>query len=502
MTLQITNRLITAVLAAAVGLLVAALAGRAEAAILVMPWAALLVLGLSGARPDRIRVALALERDRVIVDTPVTVEAEVSGLDGGWVEAVWRPPAAFATRPNGQPGSPTDAPVEERSDDANGSEGGEHGSDDGPGPRPDDPVDRSVTAIGDATGPDGTITLTCRQPAVAWGSHDVGRLEIRVHHPFGLTVASGLARQPLPVRVHPRPIDLRQLLAPWHVRRLTGAHRSRAAARGVEYADIRPYGPGDSPRDINWRASARSQELLVSQRHPDRSTHAILLIDSFADSGVDLPAVLGETIEAALALSESHLSVSDRVGLIDLGGIIRWVTPGSGRHHLQRLVDALLATRLYRSEAERSVTTLPARALPPRSFVLALSPLLDRRFVDALTVLRAAGHDVALVELAPVLDATAPRWDRTEVSALALRLWQAERSLTRDTLAEHGIAVAVRPVGIEPTTASASTGLDGSPRVDGEPGPVGREPWDRTLRHLTTIRRGMGPAGAAARTGR
>ena len=32
-------------------------------------------------------------RDRVIVDTPVTVEAEVAGLDGGWVEAIWRPPS-------------------------------------------------------------------------------------------------------------------------------------------------------------------------------------------------------------------------------------------------------------------------------------------------------------------------------------------------------------------------------------------------------------------------
>ncbi|MEL6985359.1 MAG: DUF58 domain-containing protein, partial [Actinomycetota bacterium] len=322
---------------------------------------------------------------------------------------------------------------------------------------------------------DGVARLQCGLPAQAWGSHDVGRVELRIHHRFGLTTGRGLARQPLPVRVHPQPIELRHLLAPWYVRRLAGVHRSRSAARGIEYADIRAFGPGDSPRDINWRASARANELLVSQRHPDRSTHVILLVDSFADTNMDFPAILGESIEAAMALAESHLSASDRVGLIDLGGVIRWVTPGTGRLHLQRLVDALLATRLYHSEADRAITTVPSQALPSRSFVLALSPLLDTRFVDALHTLRAAGHDVALVELVPAIDDSNPRWDRTPMSAPALRLWRAERDLQRDLLVEHGIAVATREIddAIER-------------RAD-------QEPWSQTLQLLGAARRRVGP---------
>jgi uncharacterized protein (DUF58 family) len=176
-----------------------------------------------------------------------------------------------------------------------------------------------------------------------------------------------------------------------------------------------------------------------------------------------------------MALAESHLSASDRVGLIDLGGVIRWVTPGSGRHHLQRLVDALLSTRLYHSEADRAVTTVPSQALPSRSFVLALSPLLDARFVDSLHTLRAAGHDVALVELIPAIDENDPRWDRTPMSALALRLWRAERDLQRDRLVEHGIAVATREV-------------DDSIDRRGE-----QEPWSQTLHLLSAARRRVGP---------
>ena len=271
----------------------------------------------------------------------------------------------------------------------------------------------------------------------------------------------------------------------------------------MEYADIRPYGPGDSPRDINWRASARSQELLVSQRHPDRSTHALLLVDSFGDIGHELPAVLGETIEAAMALAESHLAVSDRVGLIDLGGVIRWVTPGSGRHHLQRLVDALLATRLFYSEADRPVTTIPSRALPPRSFILALSPLVDRRFIDAVFELPAAGHDVAVVELSLGVDPTAERWQRTEAAGLALRVWEAERALTRGRLAEAGVAVARRRVGQPPAAAAPPATAEVDDRVDDNserpaPDPAdprfdGHEPWDVTLGALAAARRRIGP---------
>jgi uncharacterized protein (DUF58 family) len=195
---------------------------------------------------------------------------------------------------------------------------------------------------------------------------------------------------------------------------------------------------------------------MVTRRHPDRSTRAVLLVDSFAESGHDVWTMLGQTVEAAVALAESHLSVSDQVGLVELGGIIRWIRPGSGRHHLERLVDALLATRLYQSAADRDIAAVPPRALPPRSFVLALSPLLDERFVDALVALRRGGHDVAVVEFTPPIpsagEPSRPRrvgvrdgyGARGGASALAVRLWRAERALTRDRLIEEGMAVAER----------------------------------------------------------
>lgn len=431
-----TPRLAVALAASAAGVLAAVLAGRPQAAALAAPWLVLLVFGLTGTRRRPVTAHVLADQERVLVGGRVGIEITVRGARG-WVEAICRPGPGFRERRGGDQGGGDDpasaAPEDELA-----------------GDRPD--PERDIPAAADVVGADGTVRLQCVLTAPTWGTHDVGRVELRVHEPYGLVTRTGVALRPQSVRVHPRPVDLQRLLAPWYVRRLTGAHRSRDAGDGVEYADIRPYGPGDSLRMINWWASARSDQLMVSRRHPDRSTRVVLLVDSFADSGHDVWRLLGETVEAAVALAESHLSVTDEVGLVELGGIVRWVRPGSGRHHLQRLVDSLLNTRLYESAADRDIAVVPARALPPRSFVLALSPLLDDRFVDALVALRSGGHDVAVVEFTP------PVPDRSGIaqprrpgrraaptaSALSLRLWRAERALTRDRLTEQGVAVAER----------------------------------------------------------
>ena len=208
--------------------------------------------------------------------------------------------------------------------------------------------------------------------------------------------------------------------------------------RGVEYADIRPFASGDSLRDINWRASARSEELRVSQRHPDRSTDVILFLDSFVESGHDVRVVFGAAIEAAIALAESHLSLSDRVGLIEFGGLIRWVNPGTGALQLQRLTDALLATGLFANAADKELPLLSRGILPPRSFVVALTPLLDERFIDALYALRARGHDVGVIECDPLAD---PVEDEPDSAAVSRKLWSANRQMLRDQLVGHGAAV-------------------------------------------------------------
>lgn len=392
-----TDRLVVALATAGTCALIAVLAGMAEVALFAAPWVVLLVLGSAGSRQSNVQAKLAASSDRVVIGDNVELEVELVADESVQVAVAPSPDAAF-------------------------------GSHEGP------PV------VVEAVTPGGSTNVTFDFTARQWGAHDLGRVQIEARSAYGLTSFRGDVSQNQTVRVHPTPQQLRALLSPVYVRRLAGVHRSREAARGVEYADLREFSAGDSVRDINWRASARSADLWVSQRHPDRTSNVVLLVDSFIDSGHQARDAFGLVVEAAIALSESHLAATDQVGMVEFGGVIRWLTPGTGESQLQRLTDALLNTRLYQSAAEKELPVLPPRALPPRSFVIAFSPMLDDRFIEALFTTRARGHDVAVVEVMPP-GVREPDGVDSQARRLARTMWEAERAVARDRLARQGVAV-------------------------------------------------------------
>lgn len=423
MTRRSTERFVLAVVATVAGLVSAVFLGRPDAALLGAPWAVLLVLGILGGRRPEIEAVATVTMERAMVGDLVEVDARVR-LVGATSATVRLDPA----------------PAYHRA------------------------ADSPPAAIADIADAEGALSPSWTVVGHQWGTHPIGGLTITAEGSFRLMRWSRRFPATDAVRLHPDRRRLRELLPPHLVRRLAGAHPASTRDRGIEYADVRPFTAGDSVRDINWRASARSGDLWVSQRHPDRATDVVLLIDSFIESGHDVNTVFGLSVEAAIALADAHLSVTDRVGLVQLGGVVRWVSLGTGRMTLQRLTDALLSTRLYASAAERDLAVVPPRALPPRSFVLAISPLLDDRFLAALLDLRGAGHDVVCIESV----ATAPPpAQESDVARVARRLWEGERAMVRDRLADAGIAVGRWHEGeaLDPMLRALRRRRERSPRV-------------------------------------
>ena len=149
--------------------------------------------------------------------------------------------------------------------------------------------------------------------------------------------------------------------------------------------------PGDRLRAVNWRASARRGELIVNERHPDRNADVVLFLDSFAEArgGEEDDGTLERAVRAAATLAGRYLERRDRVGLVTFGGVLRWLEPGGGSVQRYRLIDALLETGVEFSYAWKGVNTIPARTLPAKALVVAVTPLLDERSIAALLDLRA-----------------------------------------------------------------------------------------------------------------
>jgi uncharacterized protein (DUF58 family) len=281
--------------------------------------------------------------------------------------------------------------------------------------------------------------LELRARVDRWGAHALGPLHLRASDAYGLLVAEGALVQLPTVRVYPREDTLRRILTPRETQVFAGSEVARTKGEGIEFADIRPWAPGDPVKRVNWRASARRGELWVNESHPERNTDVILFVDSFAEARAEDVGTLDLAVRATAALADAYAKRRDRVGLISFGGILRWLVPGMGLRQLYRVVDALLDTQIILSYYWTEIDVIPRRTLPPNALVIALSPLLDARSVGALLDLRARGHDLCVVDVSPVPFTKRPA---SGIDAVAYDIWVLRRDVLRHRLQRAGVAVA------------------------------------------------------------
>ena len=185
--------------------------------------------------------------------------------------------------------------------------------------------------------------------AVRWGRHEVGLRKVACTSRLGAYRTVGGRVPPVIVTTMPRAADFNAIDAMPRPAGLVGLHRSRRQGPGSEPAEVRPFRPGDRLRRINWAVSSRTGTLHVTSTWADRDAHVMLLLDTEHDVGIERghrragqqPRHRGARRRRR---SVSHyLRAGDRVSLVDLGRRVRDVPAGSGRRHLRRLLEVLVA---------------------------------------------------------------------------------------------------------------------------------------------------------------
>jgi uncharacterized protein (DUF58 family) len=385
-----------AILAAA-GLVTALVLRRAELAVAAAPFALALVLGLRLARDPDVQVAFELESVRTIEGESVATRMHITAaIPVDRLELLLELPQGVELTDGENPAALRLSPGEER-----------------------------------------TLDLELR--CLRWGVYEIGDIGVRARDALRMIVWERRFRLERPLKAYPTPDALRRVLAPLQTQALTGSDVSRSKGDGIEYADLREYAPGDRLRAINWRASARRNVLVVSERHPERNTDVVLFLDSFYDLQNRSRSTLADAVRATATLATAYLERRDRVGLVSFGGTLRWLQPGLGLNQRYRIVETLLETDVEPTYTWRNVDVIPGRTLPSNALVLGLTPLVDARFVGALQDLRARGYDVVALEVDPV-GVVEP--GPSEAERIAYRLWLLERETMRQRLARLGIPVA------------------------------------------------------------
>lgn len=205
-----------------------------------------------------------------------------------------------------------------------------------------------------------------------------------------------------------RPQDLRQYRNLLFAARLVvegyyaGKHRSPYHDFSAEFADYRPYVPGDEIRALDWKAVARTDRLYVKLFRKETDMSAYLLIDKSASMGFAGEADVSKfdyCATLAAAVSYLMLKQGDRPGLATADDSIRtFIAPGSTLTHLHRLVYGLETTAPGgMTNVARALRTLFPLA-KRRGLLIVLSDLLEEPadLFNALSMYLHRGFSVLL----------------------------------------------------------------------------------------------------------
>lgn len=122
---------------------------------------------------------------------------------------------------------------------------------------------------------------------------------------------------------------------------LGGEHRSAARAPSTEFADHRPYVPGDDFRRIDWNAYGRLGQLHVKLTEAREQLAVQIILDASGSMDWGTPSKLGYGRQVAAALGYIALARFDRVGVTVLGERPVDLAPAAGRAHVHRLLRFL-----------------------------------------------------------------------------------------------------------------------------------------------------------------
>jgi uncharacterized protein (DUF58 family) len=195
---------------------------------------------------------------------------------------------------------------------------------------------------------------------------------------------------------------------------IQGLHRAPNLGASTDFAEHRPYMPGDDTRRVDWKLFARTDRFYVKEFEADTNTNFVVLLDVSRSMSYGSKLQYGCTLAACLAYFSSLQR--DRVGLATFAdGVIDYVPPSA--KHLRLVLHSL-------DRAERTVPAAPSRnagryratfqrlsdSVRRRSMIAIISDLYEEPddVVSAVNTLRGRGNDLMVLHVLDPRERTFP----------------------------------------------------------------------------------------------
>jgi uncharacterized protein (DUF58 family) len=227
-------------------------------------------------------------------------------------------------------------------------------------------------------------------------------------------------REPLQRRVR----DLELVSARLIRAGFAGDYHSAFHGRGIEFAQVREYFPGDDIRTIDWNVTARTGLPHVKEFVEERDLTIVVAVDVSGSMGFGSVDWRKCDIAAELAaiFAFSAMQNSDRAGLLLFSDrVTNFLPPRRGRTHAQVMVRAAVDAAIRGCSGDADIEQAARyleRVSGKRAVILVISDFLDLNFERTLRRL-GQRHDVIAVSV------TDPREERFPEKGL-VRLIDAE----------------------------------------------------------------------------
>jgi uncharacterized protein (DUF58 family) len=309
------------------------------------------------------------------------------------------------------------------------------------------------------------------------GDRPAHRVTVRSIGPLGLAGRQGAHIAAYSLRVLPPFSSRRHLPARLErLRALDGRAAVMLRGQGTEFDSLREYVIGDDVRSIDWRASARSQDVTVRTWRPERDRHVLIVLDTGRTSAArvgDAPR-LDAAMDAALLLAVLAARAGDRVDLLAYDRRVRAGVSGvAAATLLPALVNAMAPLEPALVETDmRGLAAEVLRRAGRHSLVVLISGLDAAPVAEGLLPVLpalAARHRLVLASVADprVLEMARGRGDAAAVyGAAAAERTRAERRHTAALLARRGVEVVdAGPEALPPALADRYLALKAAGRL-------------------------------------
>ncbi len=177
------------------------------------------------------------------------------------------------------------------------------------------------------------------------GIYNFGHVNTYVSSPLQLATKKYILGEEKEVQCYPSFLKLRE----FKIRAFTdtntyGTKKTRRIGHSLEFEQIKEYVSGDDIRTLNWKATAKRNQLMVNQYVEEKSQPVYAIIDK--GRAMQMPfnglSLLDYAVNATLAVSNAVLRKQDKAGMLSFSNTIEDLIVAEQRNSQMNLISEAL----------------------------------------------------------------------------------------------------------------------------------------------------------------